>query len=1486
MAKEFTQGRPSGPTVALTPRLRCPHGAGDAVREADDALLTGRSTRALDAYLRILAGHPRAGFCDRALHARAAEAALAARCPQIAHDLVYAVVRRSGGRPVGAEAVLTARALALRARALLDLGRTEEAAAALRRAQSTTQRDRAVDLLVRLSAAQVQLAQEAPFDDWDNATHRLTSMLARHRLNPEQPGVLPPLLVDVGRMFLRQGDLEPACEAFDMAARHTAVTGWTGRKGILAVGDQHPEDDRRWRYAAAHWAEALCEEAHCRAVSGGEGPECHDGEARLVFGLAAASAEKRGDAETAARLSACRTYLQESAENGRGVWAVPREPEAVFLFLFADRVAQRRWAALHDGVDGIRLLHTSTWSAPDEADPPQLAWWVARSDPRRLRDAARAADELFTRLNASAPETFGALRDTVRLTIGALQTLMGGEPIVAAGQSPRLAAAAADTAEPVPSEGGAQAGSHARSARGRKRRPPAEEPDRGPGALKLPDAVPSPYKDMTAVVPHGERPQPGAFARPPWLDDVTRTTGAPCWTALTAAAEAHMLGHGHVGTEHLLLAAVEDSDCAELLRPLGVGPEAVRRCVTGLIGPDPDRPPAAPLSARARAVLALAGAQARRYDAVRIRPLHVLGALALDGRGVGAHILTTLGADRDEVLTRVRLHTAPDDPADPPTPAIDGLPPLVRFTTAARRTVARAGVRAGASAGALLDPVLLLRALAAEGWGQAQNLPQDLDDLVRPAVDGTPEAEDAWPVVRLRGAAAALRVGLTPGARRILVTATADSGRRGHPGVDVDHLARAIVGDLTPSAAPGVPANPGTDEDVPPPDDDVRRVLDAAHTSAIGSGHPYIGPEHLAVALAAEGTAAGPVAPAPSRTEGPNGPGSHRPHERRRPAVPLPLTPRAAEALAAAGATARAAGRATATAADLRQELARVAPRPASAPPPSGTSSTAHEPADDEATDDTAATGRRFHPELLRYLVRAQDVHQQLSRLLSHAHAKDVDSAEYERRLRKAWDTEDERLEVLRLLCRNAPDRHAPSLIEGLVARARRRRDALAPAALDEAAHRSRRAALTHPEGTLRLARTLTEIGLVHQEAGRARAALTLYDEALHRLDTAPDRPPTAEREPDRAAGKGGTADPGASEDAIELRGWTLLQRAGCFAADGPEAETVALLRAFDHLRNRLATAPLAPHRSWTTEAVARIATRLGDLGRYDKALLVTSRVLATIGAADATLPELAVVHDERARALLVLNRGDLGRADLDSAVRLAPEDPFHLSRRGTHLLRTGRVDEAIADFDRALNLAPEYLFPRRRRGEAHLRAGRYADALADLDAVLRDGRAPTAALLSRGQALRALGDAEAALRDVTAASAEDPECSWTRYQYALSLFATGSVDRARRQAGEAIRQGTASHRDLDPWRFTSAANLAVVHAALGARRQAHRWLKAAFNYRHHPWTIADFHDDLHDLARTVPERSPLCDGLSRAADELRATSTPLSTTVVERPGP
>ncbi|PZH00016.1 hypothetical protein C1I97_23600 [Streptomyces sp. NTH33] len=1398
MVRPFTPQRPSGPVIALTPRFRCSHGAGGAVREADRALVTGRFARALDAYLRILADHPRnGGFCDRVLRARTAEAALAARCPGIAHDLAAAAVRHSGGAPVGAEAVLTARALALRARAHLASGRTEAAAATLRRAQSTAHRDPAVDKLVRMSAAEIHLARETPGEDLDSALDPLLSMLSRHRLNPSKPGVSPPLLIGLGRSLLRLDRIELACEIFALAAQHTGVTGWIGRHGIFALGEHHPESHRRWRYAVAQWTEALCEEAHCRAALGSE---CFDSESWLLYGLAATSAANCGDAETAARLAACGEYLHQRAGTGRGEWVVPREPEANFPFLFADRAAQRRWAALHDGVGAIRIASTGVPSASEQGDPQQLelAWWAGRSDPRRLRDAARTADDVFSRLNASAPETFGALYGTVGRTIGELQALIGGEPILGAAQQ---GVTAADPAARPTSAGARPAGYR-----------------RDLSMPRLPVAV-GPYKDPVAAIPRAERPQPGAFLPPLWLDEAVRETGERCWTVLTAAAEAHRLGHSHVGSEHLLLAVSGDGECAALLRPLGIGPEAVRRCVTGLIGPDPRRRAAVSLTVRARALLALAGAHARHRDTGRVRPVYVLGALVLDGRGVGAHILTTLGADRDELLARVRGHTAPDAPAGLPRPAIEGLPPLGRYTAAARRAVDRAGRWAAASTSGLLDPVLLLRALAAEGWAQTEHLPPELDGLVRSAADAAGTGTASPPGSVPSPGSAPSRVTLTPAARRILVTASAESARRCHPGVDVDQLMRTALRDRTPPDA----FAPGEDEAAPALDDDAMAVLDAAHASAAAAAVPYIGPEHLATAV--DGNEDG--APLAAGLDRPRSPGELRP------AVPLPLTPRAAEALATAVAHARSDRHAAVTKADLVRGLARIAPASETRPPGTG----AQPPGTAEDTN-----GQQFHTHLVRLLERAlNDIDRQTTRLLERGHSVDGDEDEHNRRLREVQDVRGERLEVLRLLCRHAPDQYETQLIEGLITTARGRQDALASSALEEAARRARRVVHPSREQALGTARTLTEIAVVHQESDRGRTALSLYDEALARLAAAQDEP-------------GGTG------EGADLRDRALVQRAQCLAADGPEAETAALLLACDHHCRRLETAPSSPHHAQAMATVERMAQRLSDIGRHDKALVVTSRAL---DAGVTPSPELAGVHAERSHALWMLNRGDLGRGDLDSAVRLAPEHPLYVTRRGSHLMWTGHLDAAIADFDRALALAPGFSLPRRRRGEAHLRAGRHADALSDLDAVLPHDPVPTAALVPRGQALRALGDVKAALRDLTSANATDPNCSWTRYQYALALAATGSVDRSRRQLGAAIRQESMSYRVPDPWRFTSAANLAVYHAALGAGPQAHRWLRTALNYRHHPWMVADFRSDLEELSRTIPELTALCEELA-----------------------
>ncbi|MEU4097444.1 Clp protease N-terminal domain-containing protein [Streptomyces sp. NPDC026673] len=1456
MATDFVQRRPSGPTVALTPRLRCTHRAGDAVGAADAALTTGQAAQALDAYLRALADHPRSGFCDRVLHARAAEAALAARCPQIARDLASAAVRGAGERPIGADAALTARALALLARALLALGRTEAAAGALRRAQSTVQRDKTVDWLVRLSAAEVHLVLEAPFEDLDRATTCLTSMLSRHRLNPSQPGVMTSLLISLGRTFLRHERLEPACEAFDMAGRFTGVTDWVAAKGILAVVNRHPEADRRMRYAAADWAEALCEEAHCRAAMG---DDCSDSDAPLVFGLAATSAANRGDAETAARLSASRSYLAELARTGRGVWTVPGEPPADSLFLFADHAAQRRWAALHEGVHGIRALATA--GADAEPDPgggvdvralPRPVWWAERSDTARLRAAAREAHEVFSRLSASDPETFRAMYDRARGTIADLESLLGGEPLLDGRRTANdLGTRAVGVARRAPGEGSAEA----------ERNPPE--------ALRLPPVVPGPFKDMTAEIPQGERPLPGALARPSWWAPAAGRPGGDCWTALTAAAEAHRLGHGRVGSEHLLLAVCEDTYCGGLLGLLDITRPAVLRCVTALLGPDPERRADLSLTERATTVLALAAGHARSLGARRVRPLHVLGALALDGRGVGAQILTALGADHDEILVRVRLHTA--SASQPPTLSPDsagyligGLPTLGDFTAPARRSVARAVDWAADSPGGLLDPALLLRAIAAEGWDQTRHVAADTDATAGPPgmpLAGPPRRPERAPSdadapepdsaghPAPRAGAAPLRVMSTPAVHRVLAAASQDAVRRGRPGADLDDIVQAILrdGDFAAHPARPVPAA-GEDRAGPAPDAGAKGVLDSARAAAEAGDQPYIGPEHLHTALDQAGDRlfrGQTPAPAPEAGTGPE------------PCVPLPLTPRADRVLASAAALARAAGHTEYTADDLARALDQVAPSPNSrseqADSQPGTP-IAYDAADDGAAGRETPKrpgGQSFHPELVWHLDRALNaIDRETTRLLARGHSTDGDEAEYRRRMEEVLDAQGEHLEILRLLHRHAPHRHVDWLIEVLLAVARRRRGLAASAALGQAAALARLDMRPHAERTADLARTLTKIGVVHQESGRWREALTLHDEALALLESV--------QEPDDESPLAAEA----ASEAADLRGWTLGQRARCLAVEGPDSEAAALLLVAAHQRHRMARAtPSVRIGPMVTEA-ASVMRRLGDLGRHDRALVVANR---TIEVVDAELPVLAAVHDERARALARLNRGDLGRADHDQAVRLTPADPSRLSARGAHLLWTGRIDDAVADFDRALALSPHGAIPRHRRGEAFRRAGRFTEALADLDAVPREGGSPSA-LLSRGQVRRELGDMEEAVRDLTAASAIDPDCVWTRYEYALGLFVAGRAEQARLQIGAAIRQETSLYREFGPWCFTHAANLAVFHVALGAERQARRWLGTALNYRHHPWGLADFRDDLAELVRVLPGRADLCAELSQAA--------------------
>jgi ATP-dependent Clp protease ATP-binding subunit ClpA len=140
-----------------------------------------------------------------------------------------------------------------------------------------------------------------------------------------------------------------------------------------------------------------------------------------------------------------------------------------------------------------------------------------------------------------------------------------------------------------------------------------------------------------------------------------------------AELEARELGHGQVGTEHLLLGilAAEDDPAAQPLYAAGVTLQAARHKVAEAVGPaaDGDALPVGALPRTARASRALARSvrfsHARRAGAVGTE--HVLLGV-LDVEGTAGQVLRGLGVDVDRLRSAFDespgAHAAPIEPVD------------------------------------------------------------------------------------------------------------------------------------------------------------------------------------------------------------------------------------------------------------------------------------------------------------------------------------------------------------------------------------------------------------------------------------------------------------------------------------------------------------------------------------------------------------------------------------------------------------------------------------------------------------------------------------------------------------------------------------------------------------------------------------------------------------------------------------------------------
>lgn len=129
-----------------------------------------------------------------------------------------------------------------------------------------------------------------------------------------------------------------------------------------------------------------------------------------------------------------------------------------------------------------------------------------------------------------------------------------------------------------------------------------------------------------------------------------------------AQSAARRLGHGRIGTEHLLLGLFQpDSVAAKALTQLGVTAEAVEASVREVVGCG-EGPVSRhiPFSPRAKKVLELSLREAKALDHGYIGTEHILLALTRDRDGVAAGVLARHGVDQDRATGMVREVLGPD----------------------------------------------------------------------------------------------------------------------------------------------------------------------------------------------------------------------------------------------------------------------------------------------------------------------------------------------------------------------------------------------------------------------------------------------------------------------------------------------------------------------------------------------------------------------------------------------------------------------------------------------------------------------------------------------------------------------------------------------------------------------------------------------------------------------------------------------------------
>ncbi len=123
-----------------------------------------------------------------------------------------------------------------------------------------------------------------------------------------------------------------------------------------------------------------------------------------------------------------------------------------------------------------------------------------------------------------------------------------------------------------------------------------------------------------------------------------------------AQEEARALNHNYIGTEHILLGLLRESEgiAAKALGSLGISLGAARQQVEEIIGRGLRvRSERVPMTPRAKRALELSLTEAVQRGDNHIGTGHVLLGLIREGRGVAIQVLMKLGCDPAAVRSRV-----------------------------------------------------------------------------------------------------------------------------------------------------------------------------------------------------------------------------------------------------------------------------------------------------------------------------------------------------------------------------------------------------------------------------------------------------------------------------------------------------------------------------------------------------------------------------------------------------------------------------------------------------------------------------------------------------------------------------------------------------------------------------------------------------------------------------------------------------------------